>query len=66
MGKGGQYQVKDKNCFQNWITLRNTRCLLVGYECKPVLKSADENVYLSEKERNIGFKKKTVFKIRLP
>jgi hypothetical protein len=33
---------------------------------KPVLESADENVNYSEKERHIGFKKKTVFKIGLP
>jgi hypothetical protein len=45
--------------------LRNTRCLLLGYYCKPVLESADENVYYSEKERHIGFNKKTVFKIGL-
>jgi hypothetical protein len=30
------------------------------------LESADENVYNSEKERHMGFKKKTVFKIWLP
>jgi hypothetical protein len=29
-------------------------------------KSADENVYNSEKERHIGFKKRPVFKIGLP
>jgi hypothetical protein len=28
--------------------------------------SADKNVYYSEKERHIGFKKETVFKTGLP
>jgi hypothetical protein len=55
-----------KKLFQNWITLRNIRFLLLGYQCKPVLESADENVDNSKKERHIGFKKKTVFKIGLP
>jgi hypothetical protein len=43
-----------------------TCCLLLDYICKPVLESADENVYLSEKKRNIRFKKKTVLKMGLP
>jgi hypothetical protein len=46
-----------KNCFQNWITLRNASRLLLGYYCKLVLESADENVYLREKERNTRLKK---------
>jgi hypothetical protein len=50
MRKGAQYQVKEKNCFQNWITLKNTRLYfwVIYVNCKPVLESADENVYYSE------------------
>jgi hypothetical protein len=35
--------------------------LLLGYYCKLVLESADENVYLREKERITRFKKKNCF-----
>jgi hypothetical protein len=33
----------------------------LGYLCKLVLESADENVYLREKERNTRLKKKNCF-----
>jgi hypothetical protein len=34
---------------QFWITLRNTYCLLLGYLCKPVVESADENCLQEQK-----------------
>jgi hypothetical protein len=38
---------------------------IIIVNCKPVLESADENFYLSEKEGHIRYKQKTVFKIGL-
>jgi hypothetical protein len=43
--------------------LRNTSRLLLGYYRKLVLESADENVYLREKERDTRLKKKLFSKL---
>jgi hypothetical protein len=51
-----------KELFSKWDYLEKytLHCLLLGYYCKPVLESADENVYFSKTKRHMGFKKKTV------
>jgi hypothetical protein len=43
--------------------VRNTYCLLLGYDCKPVLESSDENIYLIKKERRTRIQNKTVLKM---
>jgi hypothetical protein len=35
-----------------------------GYYCKPVLESADKNVYKSKKKRNMPFKKKYLTELK--